>query len=142
MSLLADALLLSAAIAAAIYCRMLAGRLKALGDSGRGLGGAIKALDQQVEAIRAALDEAKAQRSPTEIRIAKLCQRADQAAERLEILLAGLHDRPEPAGKVETRGLGLRPTSELRPEANGLAASRQSERLFFKSATPGNKDQT
>lgn len=136
MSLLADALLLSAAIAAAFYCRVLATRLKALGDSGRGLGGAIATLDQQVDNIRAALNEAKTQKSPIEDRLTALVLRAEQASGRLEILLAGLHDTPK-SGAGISAGRGFLNQSNqqvLRPENNGLAANRQTSKLFSRSA--------
>lgn len=92
MSLIADIMLLIAAMAAAFYCRVLAVRLKRLGQTDQGLGGAISALNFQVDEMKSALNsvsKATDQRART---LESLNARGDAAARRLELLLASLHD--------------------------------------------------
>lgn len=91
MAFVSDILLLFAALAAAFYCRILASRLRALGQMDQGLGGAISSLNIQVSEMKAALDTvaiAAARQSET---LHSVTAKADKAARRLELLLAGLH---------------------------------------------------
>jgi ABC-type transporter Mla subunit MlaD len=97
MELVADGLLISAAIVAALYCHVLSRRLRRLGDLDTGLGGAVATLSRQAEDLRAAIDEA----TESTRELAKRTARADSAAGRLEILIAAMHDaesRARPPG--------------------------------------------
>lgn len=93
MALIADGLLIAAAIAAAFYCHVLALRLRRLRDMDGGVGAAIAALSGQVEEMRAALAAARAVSGESARALSETTARAEIAAGRLELLLAALHDR-------------------------------------------------
>ncbi|MGM0585677.1 MAG: hypothetical protein ACQEUZ_13610 [Pseudomonadota bacterium] len=93
MALIADVLLLAAALTAAVYCHVLAGRLKRLRSLDGGVGQAVAAMSAQVEEMRAALRAAKAASGESTRTLAERTARAEMAAGRLELLLAALHDR-------------------------------------------------
>ncbi len=92
MELLADGLLLTAAMAGALYCWILSKRLKSLKDLDSGLGGAIAGLSRQVDETRSSLAEAKATTEATTRDLAEITARAEIAAGRLELLLASVHE--------------------------------------------------
>lgn len=96
MSMIADGLLLFAAITAALYCHLLSRRLKRLGDTDKGLGGVISTLTIQVDEMKAALDGVRADQAQRADEIASLTARAEAAARRLHLQLASLHDDPAP----------------------------------------------
>jgi hypothetical protein len=101
MELVADGLLISAAIVAALYCHVLSRRLRRFGDLDTGLGGAVATLSRQAEDLRAAIDEARRSATESTRELAKRTARADSAAGRLEILIAAMHDaesRARPPG--------------------------------------------
>lgn len=106
MELIADGLLIAAALCAAVYCHVLAGRLRRLRDLDGGVGAAIAALSGQVEEMRAALDGARAASGESAEALARTTARAEMAAGRLELLLASVHDRDgsRPARAGERRG--------------------------------------
>lgn len=97
MSLLSDILLAAGAFAAAIYCLVLSRRLKALTGLDSGMGKAIAVLSAQVDdlnrTLRAAQDSARGMSG----RLGSQTERAETAARRLELLIASLHDLPDPA---------------------------------------------
>ena len=92
MTFIADALLLLAAISAAIYCRILAIRLRALSNMDAGVGGAISTLSEQVDTLKTTLAAVSAGNEESAKRIIVLTTQADAAARRLELLLASLHE--------------------------------------------------
>jgi hypothetical protein len=110
MALIADGLLLIAALSAAFYCRVLALRLRQLGDTDRGLGGVISTLNTQVEEMKSALGAVAAQSDRRADDLSDLCARADLAARRLDLLLAALEagEAPEHA-----QGQKIAPTLRL-----------------------------
>ena len=116
MELIADGLLISAALCAAIYCHVLAGRLRRLRDMDGGVGAAIAALSTQVEEMRAALESARAASGESAETLAQTAARAEMAAGRLELLLASVHDRDgsRPA-QAEARRAGRTTALEGRP---------------------------
>ena len=93
MALISDGLLLAAALTAAIYCHVLAGRLRKLKSLDGGVGQAIATLVSQVEEMRTALKAARAASGDSVRTLAERTARAEMAAGRLELLLAALHDR-------------------------------------------------
>jgi hypothetical protein len=103
MELLADGLLIAAALTAAIYCRVLAGRLRRLSDLDRGVGAAIGALSARVEALQEAVAAARRVTGASVRDLGERTARAEVAAGRLELLLAALHERE--AGETVVRPL-------------------------------------
>jgi outer membrane protein TolC len=94
MHVFADILLFAGAVGAAIYCHVLAGRLRALTTLEAGMGNAIAVLSVQVDEMQAALVSAQATASATEGRLRDLTGRAETAETQLSLMLAALHDLP------------------------------------------------
>ena len=92
MAILVDLLVFAAALAAALYCHVLARRVARLADMRGGVGGAIAALSERVDALTRTLDEAAAQADRENAERAALVDRAERAARKLEIMLAALQD--------------------------------------------------
>lgn len=94
MHVIADILLFAGAVGAAIYCHVLAGRLRALTRLEAGMGNAIAVLSVQVDEMRAALTAAQATAQAAEFRLRELTLRAEAAETQLSLMLAALHDLP------------------------------------------------
>lgn len=95
MDLIADILLAAGAFGAAVYCYVLAGRLKRFSTLETGMGGAIAVLSAQVDDMTRALDTARGTAAGSAVSLEALTQRAEAVAARMEILLASMHDLPE-----------------------------------------------
>ena len=95
MQLLADVLLGLAALGAAVYCMVLARRMKRFNQLETGMGGAIAVLSAQVDDMTKALEKAQATAAYSSSTLEDLTKRAEQGAERIELLLASLHDLPD-----------------------------------------------
>jgi len=96
MEILADLLLASGALGAGLYCHVLSGRLKRFNALESGMGGAIAVLSQQVDEMTRALETARETANGSSDSLALLVQRAEATANRLDLVLASLHDLPEP----------------------------------------------
>lgn len=96
MELIADILMGAGALGAAVYCVVLARRLNRFNQLENGMGGAIAVLSAQVDDMTKALERARIAATESSNGLADLTDRAGQAAQRLELLLASLHDLPEP----------------------------------------------
>lgn len=114
MALIADGLLIAGALVAAIYCHVLARRLRRLRDLDAGLGGAIAALSRQVEEMRRTLESARQVSGESVRTLAERTARAEVAAGRLELLLATLHERGDPSAAAP----GTDAPREEAPEAS------------------------
>ena len=96
MNLISDLLLSAGAFGAATYCYVLAARLKKFTTLESGMGGAIAVLSVQVDDMTKALEKAGAAAKGSGSSLDGLTARAEAAAARIELLLASLHDLPEP----------------------------------------------
>lgn len=103
MTLIADGLIITAALTAAIYCMILARRIQRLTSLDRGLGQAIAELSRQVTGMQEALGAAKRASGASQRDLRSLTARAEMAAGRLELLLASLHDA-EGAAPIDAAG--------------------------------------
>ncbi len=101
MDIIADILLLAGALGAGLYCFVLARRLRRFTDLEQGIGGAIAVLSAQVDDMTKALAAARASAQDSTGALEGLTGRAETVAQRLELLVASLHDlplgEPEPA---------------------------------------------
>lgn len=97
MQLISDILLALAALGAGLYCFVLARRLKRFNQLENGMGGAIAVLSAQVDDMTRAIDRARETAVTSERQLAALTERAEKGAEKLELLLASLHDLPDEA---------------------------------------------
>lgn len=99
MEIISDILLILGAIAATIYCIVLSRRLRRFTDLEKGVGGAIAVLSAQVDDMTKTLQVAQSSATGSAESLDKLTGRAEGAARRLELLVASLHDIPEPQEK-------------------------------------------
>ncbi|MDP4034463.1 MAG: hypothetical protein Q8P60_16735 [Pseudorhodobacter sp.] len=123
MELVADILMVAGAFGAAIYCYVLSARLKRFSTLESGMGGAIAVLSAQVDDMTKALDRARGAATGSATALEALNTRAESVASRLELLLASMHDLPEPkprpdmpdssdTGERKLRFVRHRPTRE------------------------------
>ncbi|MFP5478408.1 MAG: hypothetical protein ACLGIE_01790 [Alphaproteobacteria bacterium] len=96
MDLIADILLVAGSFGAAVYCYVLATRLKRFTTLESGMGGAIAVLSAQVDEMIAALAKARGAANGSAESLEALTARGEDVARRLELLVASLHDLPEP----------------------------------------------
>lgn len=122
MGLISDGLLIAAALVAAIYCHVLAGRLRRLRQMDGGVGQAVAAMAAQTEELRLALRAARAAAGESTRTLAERTARAEMAAGRLELLLAAIHDREGGAAPVDAAGVAAR--REAREAAAFAARAR------------------
>lgn len=94
MDVIADILLVAGALGAGFYCFILARRLTRFTDLENGVGGAVAILSAQVEVLQKTLDSARATAGESTRSLESLTDRAEDAARRLELLVASLHDLP------------------------------------------------
>nr|WP_254695484.1 hypothetical protein [Oceanicola sp. D3] len=96
MNLIADILMAAGALGAGAYCLVLSRRLSRFTDLETGMGGAVAVLSVQVDDLTKALAEARKASSGSVGQLTELTKRAEESAGKLEVLLASLHDLPEP----------------------------------------------
>ena len=113
MDFIADILLAGGAIAAGIYCLVLSRRLTRFGKLEGGVGGAIAGLASQVEEMTKLLDQAQGAAKTSSASLEGLTGRAEGVAERLEIMLAAMHDLP--ADREERPGRRVRIVRQRMP---------------------------
>ncbi len=96
MDLIADILLVAGSFGAAVYCYVLATRLKRFTTLESGMGGAIAVLSAQVDDMTVALEKARGAANGSAESLETLTARGEAVARRLELLVASLHDLPDP----------------------------------------------
>jgi len=97
MQLIADLFLAAGACGAAVYCFVLSRRLRKFTDLEDGIGGAVAVLSVQVDDLVRALNRAQLSAESSVGSVAASTRSAEAAVQRLEILIASLHDIPDPA---------------------------------------------
>ena len=96
MELISDILLIAGALGAAFYCVVLSRRLRRFNDLEKGVGGAIAVLSAQVDDMTKTLQMAQGVARGSNASLEDLTTRAESVSRKLEILVAALHDLPEP----------------------------------------------
>jgi hypothetical protein len=96
MELIADILLVAGSFGAAVYCYVLSTRLKRFTTLESGMGGAIAVLSAQVDDMTVALEKARGAANGSAESLQTLTARGEAVARKLELLVASLHDLPEP----------------------------------------------
>ena len=94
MELIADFLLIAGALGAGLYCIVLSRRLTRFTDLEKGVGGAIAVLSSQVDDMTKALETARSSTTSSAQSLDALTGRAEGVAQRLELLVASMHDLP------------------------------------------------
>lgn len=140
MDMIADILLALGALGAAIYCVVLAGRLKRFNNLQNGVGGAVAVLSIQVDDLTKTLDNAQKAAIHSATTLTALTERAEDVSRRLELMLASMHDLPDhqqpteqqsPEGRTE--GLKVSPISEPEP---AVQKEKPLAEVFFSSTRP------
>jgi hypothetical protein len=96
MRLIADILMIAGTFSVAVYCIVLARRLSRFTDLEKGVGGAIAVLSAQVDDMTKMLTKAQKTATGSAANLENLTARAEDAAKRLELLMASMHDLPTP----------------------------------------------
>lgn len=97
ISVVSDILLGAGALGAAVYCGVLSQRLKRFNNLENGVGGAVALLSAQVDDMTKTLDLARKAAGHSSETLTALTERAEDAARKLELMLAALNDLPDPA---------------------------------------------
>ncbi|WP_170515774.1 DUF6468 domain-containing protein [Ruegeria atlantica] len=92
MELIADILLVAGALGAGLYCFVLSRRLKRFTDLEKGVGGAVAVLSTQADELKKSLGAARAASDQSGAELKELTQRAESVAQRLELMMASMHD--------------------------------------------------
>lgn len=121
MALIADILLIAGALGAAFYCVVLSRRLSNFSNLESGVGAAIADLSTKVTDLTTTLETAQQAATASSSSLEQTTERAEDAARRLELLMASLHDIPVPQkdtqSKPKTNGSVPRPTFLRSPKA-------------------------
>ena len=127
LTLIADLLLIAAALGAGVYCLILSRRLTRLSSIDQGLGGAIAVLSAQVDDMHRALEAAKSSSESAVQELHKATVDARDLAGDLEMMIAACHDLAPMADAAPPAPSEPAP-SEPAPEApSGAATSPASE---------------
>ena len=95
MTLIADLLLVAGALAAGFYCFILSKRLSAFKSAEGGIGHVVASLSTQVDELSSSVEMARGVANASNDSLAELTSRAEEVAQRLELLVAAMHDIPE-----------------------------------------------
>lgn len=95
MDIIADLLLGAGAFGSGLFCYVLSRKLRSFSTLETGMGGAIAVLSAQVDDMTRALENARTAAGDSTITLHALTERSEASAQRLELLLASLHDLPE-----------------------------------------------
>lgn len=103
MTLIADVLLIAGAMGAGLYCLVLSRRLRRFTDLEKGVGGAVAVLSAQVDDLTKTLNRAQVAAKGSVETLADVSSRAESAAQRLELMMAAMHDLPDSGAKPTTK---------------------------------------
>jgi hypothetical protein len=114
MDMISDILLVAGSFGAAIYCYVLSTRLKKFTTLESGMGGAIAVLSAQVDDMTVALEKARGAANGSAESLEALTARGEAVARKLELLVASLHDLPDPAAPAPRPPVVEEPEEERR----------------------------
>ncbi len=100
MELIADIFLVAGALGAGLYCFVLSRRLKRFTDLEKGVGGAVAVLSTQADELKKSLGAAREASDQSGEVLKELTQRAESVAQRLELMMASMHDVVPPEEKA------------------------------------------
>ena len=147
MELIADILLVAGALGAGLYCFILSRRLKRFADLEKGVGGAVAVLSSQAEELKKSLEAARDASDQSGVILKELTERAETVAQRLELMMASMHDvvpnevavdktstpepEPEPEPKVSEEQAETNKKSENEDAAPDEPRVKRSGGLMF-----------
>ncbi|WP_282093584.1 hypothetical protein [Epibacterium ulvae] len=120
MDLIADILLAAGALGAGFYCFVLSRRLKRFNDLEKGVGGAVAVLSSQVDDLNKSLHHAQSISNGSSKALEQLTRRAESVAQRLELMMASMHDLPETTAAPA-------PTAQAAEEHDALAEAYEAD---------------
>lgn len=123
MEYLADVLLVGGALGAGVYCFVLARRLARFNDLENGVGGAVAVLSAQVDDLTKTLEAARRSATSSTESLGGLTERAEGVAQRLELLVASMHDLPGEASTSAPEPEQVT-TSEAEPQVEPIFMRR------------------
>jgi hypothetical protein len=85
------------------------------------MGGAVAVLSAQVDDMTKTLDQAQSAAGQSATVLTELTERAEASARKLELLMASLHDLPEPSPQTPA------PPPQSKAERDGFASTRQAD---------------
>lgn len=102
MAMISDILLVAGALGAGFYCFVLSKRLSRFNDLEKGVGGAVAVLSAQVDDMTKTLQNSQAAAVESGDILANVTERAESVAQRMELMIASMHDLPaaEPVAAV------------------------------------------
>lgn len=112
MDIIADILLAAGALGAGFYCLILSRRLRRFNDLEKGVGGAVAVLSAQVDDLNKSLQSAQQVSDGSSKALQQLTGRAETVAQRLELMMASMHDIPE-AGTAAPAGGAIAEDEEM-----------------------------
>lgn len=122
MELIADILLVAGALGAGLYCFVLSRRLRRFTDLEKGVGGAVAVLSTQADELQKSLDAARDASDRSGAALKDLTQRAESVAQRLELMMASMHDiippEDEPATPTKSSPVEKTENAEAKTEAS------------------------
>jgi len=131
LELIADILLVAGALGAGLYCFVLSRRLKRFTDLEKGVGGAVAVLSSQADELKKSLDAARDSSEQSGAVLKEQTQRAEAVAQRLELMMASMHDvvpaEEKPAKPVEPEPVETVEESPAKPEEPGEASAAEPE---------------
>ena len=132
MELIADILLAAGAMGAGFYCLVLSRRLKKFNDLEKGVGGAVAVLSAQVDDLNKSLLAARHVSDGSSKALDQLTERAESVAQRLELMMASMHDLPDapmPETQAEEKPAPAPATAApVAEESDALAAAYEAEK--------------
>lgn len=126
MDIIADILLAAGALGAGFYCLVLSRRLKRFNDLEKGVGGAVAVLSAQVDDLNKSLQSAQQVSDGSSKALQQLTGRAESVAQRLELMMASMHDIPE-AGETAQPPLAEDEAMAAAYEADSQPATEDQE---------------
>ncbi|MCE8539848.1 hypothetical protein KBY27_20490 [Ruegeria pomeroyi] len=128
MELIADILLVAGALGAGLYCFVLGRRLKRFNDLEKGVGGAVAVLSSQVDELNRTLAAARDASDSSGAALGELTGRAEAVAQRLELMMASMHDVAPPPAAAPPEVVRHEPkqprTEETKPAPAGVMFMR------------------
>jgi len=125
MSLISDLFLIAGALAAGFYCFVLSRRLSAFSDAENGVGQVVASLSKQVDDLNNSIKIARVEAGASSDALNVLTTRAEGVAQRLELMVASMHDIPTSEGE---RAKGVVETDSPIPKAPVFSTRMSAER--------------
>lgn len=136
MDLIADILLAAGALGAGFYCFILSRRLKRFNDLEKGVGGAVAVLSAQVDDLNKSLVTARSVSDGSSKALDQLTNRAEAVAQRIELMMASMHDFPDPASIPPVEEPAEVHTTSENEETDALATAYDDDNATVIDATP------